>query len=54
MIMVLEETLTLNDIDNAQEITKTLRDAGIAVRIKHTKGLNRSVIVTGKIQDFRS
>jgi len=33
---------------------KTLRDAGIAVRIKHTKGLNRSVIVTGKIQDFRA
>ncbi|MCK4270645.1 MAG: hypothetical protein KAW93_09225 [Methanogenium sp.] len=29
-----------------------VRDAGIAVRINRTPGLNRSVIVTGKIQDF--
>ncbi|MEA2033949.1 MAG: hypothetical protein U9N40_00420 [Euryarchaeota archaeon] len=56
--MLPKETLTLNDTDNLQEKrltqTRTLRDAGIAVRINQTMELNRSVIATGKIRNFSS
>ncbi|MDK2974198.1 MAG: hypothetical protein PWP08_569 [Methanofollis sp.] len=52
--MVLEETLLLRDIDDAQEIARTLKVAGMTVRIARSMELDRSVMVTGKVQDFRA
>jgi len=52
--MVLEETLTLNEIDDAEDLVRTLRDAGMTARLSRTTRLDRSLVVTGRVRDFRS
>ncbi len=52
--MVLEETLTLNDIDDAEDLVRTLRGAGMTARIARTTELDRSLVVNGRVRDFRS
>ncbi len=52
--MVLEETLTLNNIDDVKELTWTFLDAGIKVRISQTMDVEKTGVLIGKIQDFRA
>jgi len=52
--MVLEETLTLNDIDDAEDLVRTLRGAGMTARIARTTELDRSLVVNGRVRDFKS
>ncbi|NVO65996.1 hypothetical protein [Methanofollis tationis] len=52
--MVLEETLTLNDIDDAEDLVRTLRGAGMTARLSRTTRLDRSLVLTGRVRDFRS
>jgi len=52
--MVLEETLTLNEIDDAEDLVRTLRGAGMTARITRATELDRSLMVTGRVRDFKS